>query len=366
MTQPALVTGSTSSAIGMGGGTTGGVFFSDPMLQSAFSAPLTAEDYAGFMLSAPGQYRAVRDADYGTWTMPHPDEVLVPGTWTSGATYGAPVAPNAYNWERYFEPSVSTWTMPHPDEVLYPDIDNTGNNTPRIYRGGAEVSDSTALNERERRAFQALRDPKSSNVFDAKSHPAYSRLRPSWYTSPFAMGHKYGFSPKHETLAGIEAQYKSSNPGYVPMDFFAKSISDKLSTTNAPTYGNIALATDVLDAWRQQPAMSGKFSGIDDFPSIWEGWGQPNSVARREEHAYITKKLKKAAKDKGPFGGGFLGKLFSFAGPILSFIPGLHQWRSASHDSRSCWSDHVLHEHTQRRRWRFGWRAGCAGEFLIR
>lgn len=319
MTQPALVTGSISSAIGMGGGTTGaqpnftdgagptgrftgGVRFSDPALQGAFSDPLTAEDYEQFLLSAPS-YGVQRGVDMGGG----------PGAWGVSTTYGTPVAPSTYDWGSFFSPSA----VQNPDTY---EILGGGDNAPKIYRGGAEISDPASLNDRERRAYQALRDPKSASVFDLQSHPAYSTVRQSWYTSPFAMGQKYGFTPKFGELSNIENQYKSGSPGYIPMDFFAKSISDKLATSDASTYGNLALATDTLDAWRQQPALGGQFSSVDDFPSLWGG--RKNTAGKQAERAYIAEELTEDSGG-GLFGGSFFGKLLSFAAPILSFIPGL-------------------------------------------
>lgn len=319
MAQPALVTGSISSAIGMGGGTTGaqpsfvnedasggrftgGVRFSDPALQSAFSDPLTEEDFRGFMIdSGLGEASSYTD-DWGN-VVESVDSTYSPTL----------VAPGEYQWGSLLSPT--------------PKVDEWGNalqsSAPQplsIYRNGAKISDTAGLNDRERRAYQALRDPKAASLFDLQAHPAYSTMQQSWYTSPHAMGQKYGLTPKYGELHGIENQYRSTSPGYIPMDFFAKSISDKLAGSNASTYGNISLATDVLDAWRQQPVLGGQFSSIDDFPSLWGG--RTNSAARNEERAYIAEELTED-QGGGMFGGGFFGKLLSFAGPILSFIPGL-------------------------------------------
>jgi len=119
-------------------------------------------------------------------------------------------------------------------------------------------------------------------------------------------------------MSGLDSQYRMNSPNYLSPDFFAHALYKQSPPAGLP--GPLERANYIRKVWEDQPLLAGRNLDLSNQNIGGVGGWTWNTIADAER-PYIQEQFEEAASDDGF--GGFLGKLLRFAGPILSFIPGM-------------------------------------------
>lgn len=231
----------------------------------------------------------------------------------------------------FFEQSPASTQYKYGEHYIYGD-DKSGywygqDNTGLPWLGSGKKGD---LNDREVRAYKALKDPHSADYFDLVSHPDYKNIRNRWYQSNSfvsespsytADGYVWGptdnfykyFKRDREALDALDKKYNTGADDYIPVDYYMHAFNKAypLGPKNK-VINPIERARYVGQNWSRQPALASQNLNWDDIAP----WA--NETSAKKAAQYINEELQedKKRESEDPMGGfgNILGLGLTFLG----------------------------------------------------